>query len=757
MEKSTKPKLKIIVIDDNPAIHQDFMKILIAPKVKSEADADLLEIEKSIFGDESQDIILPEFEIDTASQGKEGVQMIDAALKDGKPYALAFVDIRMPPGWDGVETIKHIWELDNSIQVVICTAYSDYTWEQTVEQLGQRDNLLILKKPFDNISVRQLAVALTKKWQLLQESKLYTSSLEERINERTLSLKKSLSLMRATLESSADGVLVTDMNDKITDHNTKYTEMWKIPDSIYKADSFKTMLEFMSTQVKDADDFHEKIGKVSQDPQSVIVGDLVFKDGRIFEFYSQPYVLNEDVIGRVWSFRDITKRASLEHELQYQATHDLLTGLPNRVLLLDRIKQAIVNAEQNKNKVGLLFLDLDRFKLINDSFSHEAGDNILKAVSDRLHQTLNSVDTLSRLGGDEFVVVITNVKDEKYLEEISNKIIDVFQQPFNIQGYSVKLTTSIGISIFPKDGANFDLLLRNADSAMYLAKEFGANQFQFYTEELNQKTLKRLKQEAELRTAIEENEFVLYYQPQIDLNAEKLVSVEALIRWRHPTKGIILPLEFIPLAEETGLIFPIGEWVLRTACKQIKEWQNRGLPHIRVAVNITTKQLRLYNLREVILDILEETGLEPQYLELELTENIIINNMDVIKTIHELKKIGVQIVLDDFGTGYSSLNYLRELPVDRLKIDQSYVQNIASNRGDDVIIQAIIAMANNLNMQVLAEGVETQNQLDFLRNQQCGEAQGFYFSKPVSAEECESLLKESDHLNLGKMIETTKD
>lgn len=757
MEKSTKPKLKIIVIDDNPAIHQDFMKILIAPKVKSEADADLLEIEKSIFGDESQDIILPEFEIDTASQGKEGVQMIDAALKDGKPYALAFVDIRMPPGWDGVETIKHIWELDNSIQVVICTAYSDYTWEQTVEQLGQRDNLLILKKPFDNISVRQLAVALTKKWQLLQESKLYTSSLEERINERTLSLKKSLSLMRATLESSADGVLVTDMNDKITDHNTKYTEMWKIPDSIYKADSFKTMLEFMSTQVKDADDFHEKIGKVSQDPQSVIVGDLVFKDGRIFEFYSQPYVLNEDVIGRVWSFRDITKRASLEHELQYQATHDLLTGLPNRVLLLDRIKQAIVNAEQNKNKVGLLFLDLDRFKLINDSFSHEAGDNILKAVSDRLHQTLNSVDTLSRLGGDEFVVVITNVKDEKYLEEISNKIIDVFQQPFNIQGYSVKLTTSIGISIFPKDGANFDLLLRNADSAMYLAKEFGANQFQFYTEELNQKTLKRLEQEAELRTAIEENEFVLYYQPQIDLNAEKLVSVEALIRWRHPTKGIILPLEFIPLAEETGLIFPIGEWVLRTACKQIKEWQNRGLPHIRVAVNITTKQLRLYNLREVILDILEETGLEPQYLELELTENIIINNMDVIKTIHELKKIGVQIVLDDFGTGYSSLNYLRELPVDRLKIDQSYVQNIASNRGDDVIIQAIIAMANNLNMQVLAEGVETQNQLDFLRNQQCGEAQGFYFSKPVSAEECESLLKESDHLNLGKMIETTKD
>lgn len=750
-------KLRIIVIDDNPAIHQDFIKILIAPKAKTESDAELNDIERSIFGAEKSDIVLPEFEIDTASQGKEGVQMIDAALKDGRPYALAFVDIRMPPGWDGVETIKHIWELDNNIQVVICTAYSDYTWEETVEELGQRDNLLILKKPFDNISVRQLAVALTKKWQLLQESKHYTASLEERIDERTTSLQKSISLMRATLESSADGVLVIGMDNKISDNNKKFAEMWKIPNSIFEADSAQILLEFMENQTKEGDSFHEKVGTVLKDPHSVIVGEINFKDGRIFEYYTQPYVLNDEVIGRVWSFSDITKRASLEHELQYQATHDLLTGLPNRVLLLDRTKQAIAAAERHHSNVGILFLDLDRFKLINDSFSHDAGDKLLSVVAERLSKLLREEDTLSRIGGDEFVVVVSNIQDDTQLIDVARKLISIFDTPFDIQDHDIKITTSIGISCYPRDGKNFDILLRNADSAMYHAKELGANQYQFYTEELNQKNLMRLEQESELRTAIEENEFFLSYQPQFDLNAEKLVSVEALIRWRHPTKGVILPLDFIPLAEETGLIYPIGEWVLRTACNQIKYWQSIGLPHIRVAVNITSKQLRLYNLKEVILDILEDVDLDPQYLELELTENIIINNMDVIKTVHDLKKTGVQIVLDDFGTGYSSLSYLRELPVDRLKIDQSYVQNIASNRGDDAIIQAIIAMANNLNMQVLAEGVETQNQLEFLRGQNCGEAQGFYFSKPITPEECEVLLKRSNDLDLSKMIETSKE
>lgn len=745
------PDLRIIVIDDNPAIHQDFMKILLANKGGA-ADTKMAELEKGIFGEDKAGSLLPKFTIDTATQGREGVEKIAQAIKDGNPYALAFVDVRMPPGWDGVETIKHIWELDPSIQVVICTAYSDYTWEETVEELGQHDNLLILKKPFDNIAVRQLACALTKKWQLGQEAKDYTSSLETRVQDRTESLKKSLSLMRATLESSADGVLVIDNEGLVSDSNTKFMEMWRIPLAILDTKNFGLITEYIADQLDNNDDYLFQVRKLTLRPEDVLIGTLKCQDKRVFEYYTQPYLLNDKIQGRVWSYRDITKRATLEEELHYQATHDMLTGLPNRVLLLDRIRQAMAKADRNNTMFGVLFMDLDRFKLINDSLSHEAGDEILRAVAKRFQSAIREEDTLVRLGGDEFVVIFCDIREADALGPLAQKLLDTFEDPFKIYQHEVTLSTSIGICVYPRDGRNIDVLLRNADTAMYHSKELGANQYQFYTEELNRKNLLRLENESELRHAIARDEFFLFYQPQVDLTTEKLVSVEALIRWNHPTRGLVLPIDFIPLAEETGLIVPIGEWVLRTACKQLKDWQDQGLPPIRVAVNITTRQFRLYNLTQTIMEILEETKLEPKYLELELTENMIISNIDVVKTIHDIKKLGVQIVLDDFGTGYSSLNYLREIPVDRLKIDQSYVQNIESNRGDDVIIQAIIAMANSLNLEVLAEGVETESQLSFLRTQKCGEVQGFYYSKPISALECEKLLKTAEPFKISDPI-----
>lgn len=606
--------LRILVIDDNPDIHKDFIKILMPSKNIGPASSEISMMEKQIFGEMSHHSSLPTFKIDTATQGKEGVGKIAKALKDKNPYSLAFVDIRMPPGWDGIETIKHIWELDETIQIVICTAYSDYTWEETVAQLGQRDNLLILKKPFDNIAVRQLASALTKKWKLVQETKEYTLSLEE--------------------------------------------------------------------------------------------------------------------------------------ELRYQATHDQLTGLPNRVVLVDSIKQAMIKADTDHSIFGVLFLDLDRFKLINDSLSHEAGDLALKKITKRLQSVMCQENTLFRLGGDEFIVVVNNIKDENDLRNFCRTLLNTFDESINIDLHEFTITTSIGASLYPRDGKTIDHLLRNADIAMHMAKELGVNQVQFFSYELNKKNAERLENEAAMRQGIAHNEFVLYYQPQFDLKSHKLVSVEALIRWQHPVKGILLPIDFISLAEETGLIIPIGEWVLRTACQQIKSWQDAGLPPIRVAVNITTKQFRLYNIVQVIAAILKETGLEAQYLELELTENIIINNIDMVQTIHDLKKMGIQIALDDFGTGYSSLSYLREIPVDRLKIDQSYIQNIDSRRGDDVLIQAIITMAKSLNLEVLAEGVETQRQVDFLMSKKCGEVQGFYFSKPISASECEKLLQNPENLAL---------
>lgn len=741
-----KRNLRIIVIDDNPAIHRDFIKILVTKKNQNETK--LSEIESELFGTSTDESQFPEFEIDTASQGKEGVDKIKQAIKEKKPYALAFVDVRMPPGWDGIETIKHIWKLDKNIQVVICTAYSDYSWEETFAQLGHTDSLLILKKPFDNVAVRQLASALTKKWQLFEESSRYTLNLEDKVNERTESLEKSLSLMRATLESAADGVLVVDNENHISDYNIKFLDMWGIESSVAAKRDFSGLMQLIKEQIQDLPEFDLKLKQLEGHPDDILTGYIKCTDKRIFEYYTQPYSLNDKIVGRVWSFRDITKRATLETELQFQATHDLLTGLPNRNMLLKSVQQAISSSEHDNSMFGVLFLDLDRFKLVNDSLNHEAGDSILCSVTERLQSVLKEDDLLARLGGDEFVVVTRHINNTDDLVKLANKILLTFTNPFKVENHDIILTTSIGICVYPKDGKEIDVLLRNADAAMYCAKELGSNQFQFYTDELNKKNVDRLDKESELRRAILHNEFFLLYQPQFDLSTEKLVSVEALIRWQHPTKGLILPIDFIPLAEETGLIIPIGEWVLNTACKQNKAWQDMGFPPIRVAVNVTTKQFRLFNFVEIVKEVLSRTGLEAQYLELELTENVIISNLDVVNSIQTLKDFGVQIALDDFGTGYSSLSYLREIPIDRLKIDQSFVQNIETNRGDDVIIQAIIAMAKSLHLEVLAEGVETQNQMEFLKKYKCGAVQGFYFSKAISSHDCEALLKSSKKLKL---------
>jgi diguanylate cyclase (GGDEF)-like protein len=736
---SKKNNFRILIIDDNPAIHQDFIKIL---EVRG-TSPDLAILEGEIFGDVNkvEESALPHFQIDTASQGQEGVERVKEALEEGKPYALAFVDIRMPPGWDGIETIKHIWALDPHIQVVICTAFSDYTWEETIKELGLSDNLLILKKPFDSVSVRQLASALTKKWQLMQQSKVYTETLEKNVQERTSSLNSSLSLTRATLESSADGILVTNNSGKIIDYNQQLIKMWKIPQSMIAPKEFKAILNHMLKQLKAPQEFQNKIEELNKNPEKIYSGLYKFKDKRVFECYTQPQNLEGRIVGRVWSFRDVTKRISLEKKLRKQATHDALTGLPNRILLMDRIQQAISRAERTNNTFGLLFFDLDRFKLVNDSLSHHAGDLLLKKIAKRLLTTFRAEDTLARLGGDEFVVVITDLKKDKSIADIADKLQNIFKEPYKIVKRDTFITASVGISLYPRDGKTVNELLSTADLAMYRAKELGANQFQFYTQGMNKLARLRLKRENELRRAIENDEFFLTYQPQFDLATKKMVSLEALIRWKHPIKGTILPLDFIPLAEETGLIIPIGEWVLKTACKQNKAWQDKGLPSMPVSVNAGSYQFKQPNFVEKVKHILRDTGLKPEYLELEVTENVIVSNPEVMKVIKELRDVGVEVSLDDFGTGNSSLSYLKKVHVDRLKIDQSFVSNIDVDKSDEVIIQAIIDMAHSLDYQVLAEGVETQKQMKFLISKNCQSAQGYYFSKPLSSQEIEVFMK----------------
>lgn len=737
---STPDNLRILIVDDNKEIHKDFIKILTK---NADIEKKLDFFDDQIFGKHTDKVTLPQFMIDTASQGEEGIRYIKDALKHGEAYALAFVDIRMPPGWNGIETIKKIWKLDPDVQIVICTAYSDYSWEETVQQLGQKENLLILKKPFDEIAVRQLAWALTKKWQLLQESRTYTSKLKKQVEDRTLSLQKSLSLVKATLESSNNGILVINNDKKIVDYNKKFVNMWRVPAEILEERNESKLREFMKNQVREPEIFCKNLNTLYEDLEETFLNTIKLKDNKIYEYYSQPQKINGKIVGRVFDFRDVTKRAKFEKILEHQATHDALTGLPNRILLFKKIQHAIKMANKNHDFFALLFLDLDRFKLINDSLSHAVGDQVLQIAADRLKSFLRSDDTLARLGGDEFVIILSNLKKEEHALSKAIKLQDLFHKPFIIGERNITLTASIGISLYPRDGRTPDILLRNADAAMYHAKEQQTEGIQFYTNDLNVQSLAKLDQEIQLRQALKNKELFLYYQPQIDLKTGTIVAVEALLRWQHPKKGLLLPLDFIPLAEETGLIVPMGEWVMRQACQQNKAWQIAGFPPIRVAVNVTAQQFTHQNLPDLIQSILKESGLEPKYLELELTENVLISNTSIIDSISELKKMGVFIAVDDFGIGYSSLSYLKKIPLDRLKIDSSFIQHIHSSRDDEVIIRAVIAIAKNLNLEVLAEGVETEIQLNFLKAHECGDVQGFYFSEPLSVTELEKLFKKN--------------
>lgn len=436
-------------------------------------------------------------------------------------------------------------------------------------------------------------------------------------------------------------------------------------------------------------------------------------------------------------------RRKYAQQLEYHAGHDILTGLPNRALLHDRLNQAIAYASRHCYPVWVLFMDLDRFKFVNDSLGHNAGDLVLKSISARLQAIMREADTVARLGGDEFVLVLPERIDERLATVVVQRIMEAVAQPLVVDGHEFVLGCSIGVAVYPADGDDPDTLIKNADIAMYRAKETGRNNFQFYTAEMNERLVERLRIEADMRNAIDREEFVLHYQPQIDLRSGQAVGMEALLRWHHPTLGMLGPQRFIGLAEETGMIVPIGEWVVRTACTQAARWQQAGLGALRVAVNLSARQFAQHDLVQFIASTLETTGLQPHRLELELTESLVMTDVDhAILILSELKTLGVQLSLDDFGTGHSSLSYLKRLPIDALKIDQSFVRDIAHVPDDAAIVVSIISLAHNLRRHVIAEGVETREQIDYLRRHGCHEMQGFYFSKPVPADVFEKLLRQ---------------
>ena len=440
---------------------------------------------------------------------------------------------------------------------------------------------------------------------------------------------------------------------------------------------------------------------------------------------------------------DITARIRAESEIQQLINYDTLTGLPNRSLLHDRLKLAISHASREHQLVGVLFLDLDRFKGINDTLGHRIGDKLLKTVSKRLAACVRESDTLARLGGDEFVAILVGVNNAEGITTVAKKILMLISEPIYIDDQEIYTSASIGIAVYPMDGDDSHTLLKHADLAMYQAKELDRNNFQFFSREMNIKVLERMMLENSMRKALEREEFFLVYQPQVDARSGRITGMEALLRWQHPDLGLLAPDRFIYLAEETGFIIPIGEWVLRTACRQNKAWQKQGLPSVRVAVNLSAKQFGQYHLDEMIASTLMETGLEPEWLELEITESAIMKNADQNATIlQKLKEMGVSLAIDDFGTGYSSLAYLKHFPISRLKIDRSFVRDITTNPDDAAIAEIIIAMAQTLKLSVIAEGVETRAQMELLSFNNCIEMQGYLFSRPVPAEQFALLLSD---------------
>ncbi|STY28231.1 regulatory protein (GGDEF and EAL domains) [Legionella wadsworthii] len=717
---------------------------------------------------------------------------------------------------------------------------------------------------------------LLEKWYATQPEfqRSIKAPLSENINikthdilEKNLELEKSLSLLRATLESTADGIMMVNGKGQVVDWNQKFVEMWRIPSHMLESGTESIGFEYILQQLSNPEAVVADVKYLYENPEwQGELPVLHFKDGRIFERFTQPQRIGSEIVGRVYSFRDITQklleedelrireraieasthgvaiidiskpdmpiiyvnkaferitgyserqilgqnlsilhgskvehvnqkrinlaikelreetvelesyrrsgevfwaevgvapvrdsfdnvkhyvcivnditqRRDMEEQLIQQATHDYLTELPNRVLLTDRVDQAILQAKKKGNMLAFLFLDLDHFKMTNDTLGHSIGDRLLQAVSNRLLIATNDFDTVCRLGGDEFVVLLQDIHSETQAQQKAEEILHSIAQPFQVDQYNLKITGSIGISYYPKDGDDYESLMKSADLSMYHAKDSGRNTYRSYDKEMNMRIVNRMQLDNALRDSLKRNEFHLVYQPFIHLDTNKIIGVEALLRWHSHILGNVPPFEFIGMAEENGMIIDIGLWVLREACNQLVRWHQQGYNQLSVAVNISGRQFRQTHLSEVIEKILIETGLPAKFLELELTESLLVDNVKhAVETMYELKDMGVKLVIDDFGTGYSSLSYLKQFPVDKLKIDRSFISESINRENDAAITKAIINLGHSLNLEVLAEGVETELQRDFIINNGCDYAQGYYFSVPQKAEELQNFI-----------------
>ena len=558
-----------------------------------------------------------------------------------------------------------------------------------------------------------------------------------------LELRDTFSLLNATLESTADGLLVVDMDRRITSFNSRFTEMWQVPESLLSAGDDQAILTFVLDQLPDPEAFLARVDELYSQRDSESNDTLVFKDGRVFERFSKPQYVAGSVVGRVWSFSDITEQKQLENELAHLAFHDTLTGLANRALFSDRLTQALARSERTGKYVAVLFLDLDNFKTINDSLGHSAGDEVLIAVAQKLSKCLRRSDTAARLGGDEFAVLVEDVDNHDEVVRLANRIMKVLRHPVTIAAKKVSATVSIGIT-FGITGSTSEQLLRNADLAMYLAKAQGKDRYEEVQDQMHTAVLARLELEADLRKAVLDGEFVVHYQPIFDVETGAIVGFEALVRWQHPTRGLLQPDSFIPFAEEIGVIESIDRFVLGRACSQARSWQDDGLvaTNLLVSVNLSAREITDARIKDSVATSLDGSGFEAKHLILEITERAVLSDIEAaVQNLEALRALGLRIAIDDFGTGYSSISHLERLPIDILKIDKSFLSVMTKRDNMPDLAQAIVQLAHTLGLVPIAEGVERPEQASRLRKLGCRLAQGYHLGMPLDATATATLLR----------------
>ncbi|WP_095079085.1 EAL domain-containing protein [Pseudomonas sp. Irchel s3h17] len=736
MPSTHRTNRRILIVDDTAAIHEDFRKIL-APGEKTEDT--LSSAEATLFGAPVSSA-LEHFVLDSAFQGQEALAKVQAALDCEQPYAMAFIDMRMPPGWDGLETIERLWQVDPKLQIALCTAHSDYSWEDIAERLELSDSLLILKKPFDAIEIRQMASALTVKWQMTEDAALKRDQLEKAVEERTRELadaniivQNSPTILYRLRGEPSFALMYISHNITKFGHmaaqlvaSTDWAQALIHPDDQAKVEN--AMLRALDRDVAGASiEFRMRIG-----------------DGT-FRWVENRYVPVRNDQGQLVEVEgiilDITERRLAEEKIALLARTDALTGLANRATLIERLHQAFAAARRGAAPFAMFYLDLDHFKRVNDTLGHPVGDLLLQGVARRISSCTRENDVVARLGGDEFAILQLEVGEATNCAALAVKILDTLMLPFSLEGNEMRISVSIGISLYNPQTLSADSLLAQSDMALYRSKDKGRNQFHFHSEEINQEVTERVALTNDLKLALERNELHLHYLPEVDLGTGKILGMATQVRWLHPQRGWLEAKDFVPAAEKTGIVVALGHWQLDQACQQMRAWRDQNMAPPLIAIHLSLVQLKTGP--ELIYDVLRTTArwnLCPWDLRFDVTEGTLAQTKwthnDILPRLCEL---GVKIAIDDFGTEYSSFDYLKTYRVNHLKLTQRFLDSASSNSDNAMTLRAILNFASEAGIGVTAEGVETQEQRGTLMSS--GTQLGHSVGMAVDSDQAGELLK----------------